>query len=101
ALRRQSIPVRRSAALVRTVNLLVLIAGLGIVLVIFQQGQILLHSLLGGLLFRIFGRHGNSAGDTMVGVVTIAFSFAVFWGLAVLAERVKAFLAPAPAPPGN
>ena len=101
ALRRQSIPRRRSAALIRTVNLLILIAGLGIVLVIFQQGQILLHSLMGGLLFRIFGRNGNSAGDTLVGVVTIAFSFAVFWGLAVLAERVKAFLMPPPATPAS
>ena len=104
ALQRQSFPLRRAVAIIRAVNLLVLFAGVGIVLVFFQQGQILLHRMLGGRLFRIFGRNANSGGDTVVGIVTAAFSFAVFWGLFILAERAKRFLVPpavAPAPQGS
>jgi hypothetical protein len=100
ALRQRGFPMRRAVAITRVINLTVLFAGVGLVLVFFQQGQILLHSLMGGLLFRIFGRNGNSAGDTLVGIVTAAFSFALFWGLSILAKRAKSFLVPAAVAPG-
>jgi len=96
----RGVGVRRAAAITRVINLMVLFAGVGLVLVFFQQGQILLHSMMGGLLFRVFGANGNSAGDTLVGIVTAAFSFALFWGLFLLSERAKSFLVPAAAAPG-
>jgi len=96
----RSVGVRRAAAITRVINLIVLFAGVGLVLVFFQQGQVLLHSTMRGRLFRIFGRHANSAGDIVVGIVTAAFSFALFWGLFLLSERAKSFLVPAAAAPG-
>jgi hypothetical protein len=100
ALRGQSMGIRRAAAIARTINLFVLLSGLGVVLIFFQQGQILLHSIMRGRLFDLFGRNANSAGDTVVSIVTAAFSFAIFWGLFLLSDRAKNFLASSSLAPG-
>lgn len=60
-------------------------------LVFFAQGQALMHAKFGASLFTHFGANGNSAGDLLVAVLTVGFSYGVFALLLSLSRRVQDF----------
>jgi hypothetical protein len=82
---------RRDAAVARCLSFAVALAGTWCCLVLFTELQALLHAHAGGPLFRLFGRNGNSAGDTLLAVLAIGFSYGVFRLLLSAASRVRRF----------
>jgi hypothetical protein len=94
--KRLPIELRRATAVARALGVFTFFLGTGAVLIFFQQTQMLLHAWFGKTLFNFFGRNGNSAGDTILGILTIGFSFFVYRLLLSISDRANRFFVPAP-----
>jgi hypothetical protein len=85
------VEARRSAAMRQTLKLGIALLGTWCCFAFFAQLQALLHAHGGGVLFNLFGRNGNSAGDTFAAILTIGFSYAIFRLLFKAAAQARRF----------
>jgi hypothetical protein len=85
-------PMRRTVMIDHVITAVVAVTGSWTTLTFFQPLQNVVHEYGGGVLFTLFGRNGNSGGDTVIGVVMVAFSYGVFVLLLRLRVRIRAFL---------
>lgn len=89
--RRAPLRLQRAAAVRQAWEVGVAMLGVWACLVFFGEAQALVHAHMGAKLFNWFQNNGNSAGDTLAGVLTIVFSYGVFALLFLLTRRVRRF----------
>ncbi|MBV8206531.1 MAG: hypothetical protein JO041_07050 [Acidobacteria bacterium] len=79
--RRAPLELRRRSAITRALHFCALLLGAWAVFAVVGPVESALHGCCGASLFRWFGGNGNSAGDVLIGLFTVAVAYGIFRGI--------------------